>query len=47
MTTETKHRFRRDFMPRGAVRRGVIWLVVCAVIAYAPTVAHAIQQSNV
>lgn len=45
MTAETKRRFRRDFMPRGAVRRGAIWLVVCVVIAYAPTVAHAITHT--
>ena len=45
MTTETKRRFRRDFMPSGAVRRGSLWLAVWAVIAYAPSVSQAISAN--
>lgn len=46
MTAESKRRFRRDFMPHGALRRGTAWLSLCWVVAYAlPPVAQALTNS--
>lgn len=46
MTDESKRRLRRDFVPRGAFRRGVLWVVVCLAIAYAPAVVHAATNTS-
>lgn len=45
MTADTKRKIRRDFMPRGALRRGLVWIVVCLMVAYLPGVAQAISHA--
>jgi hypothetical protein len=44
MSDKTKRELARNFLVNGALRRGLVWVMVCWVVAYFPQMAQAFQS---
>lgn len=44
MSDKTKRELARNFLMNGALRRGLVWVMVCWVVAYFPQMAQAFQS---